>query len=245
MNDASHYGSLAPYYERLFPPARTKLDFLLSRLPQPPATILDIGCGPGSLCGALTRLGFTVHGLDLDPRMIEQARTHYPECTFDCADFLQWEDVASFDAVLCLGNTLSYFSPVALPGALRKIGMRLKPGGRCILQTVNWDFLQSRIPCDLPPIQRETLLFRRTYRSGVGGTVIFRWELSDAGKTVAMAEDILYPHLRSRLEEAACQAGLRPAGCYRDWGGHEHEPNRAGGTILCLHSQPRGLEVRG
>jgi 2-polyprenyl-3-methyl-5-hydroxy-6-metoxy-1,4-benzoquinol methylase len=42
--------------------------------PAPPAKILDIGCGTGSLSLVLAKLGQQVTGIDLSPKMIAQAR---------------------------------------------------------------------------------------------------------------------------------------------------------------------------
>ncbi|PJJ72622.1 methyltransferase family protein [Diaminobutyricimonas aerilata] len=47
---------------------------LLERLPEPPATIADLGCGTGTLSVLLAEAGFRVDGLDFSPRMIESAR---------------------------------------------------------------------------------------------------------------------------------------------------------------------------
>src|SRR5687767_11187994 len=47
---------------------------LLGVLPPSPAKILDLGCGTGSLSVLLAEMGHAVTGIDLSPRMIEQAR---------------------------------------------------------------------------------------------------------------------------------------------------------------------------
>lgn len=47
---------------------------LLSLLPDPPADVLDLGCGTGSLSCLLSAEGFGLHGVDISPGMIEAAR---------------------------------------------------------------------------------------------------------------------------------------------------------------------------
>jgi len=42
-------------------------------LPPQPARILDLGCGTGSISVLLAEMGHSVTGIDLSPRMIEQA----------------------------------------------------------------------------------------------------------------------------------------------------------------------------
>jgi ubiquinone/menaquinone biosynthesis C-methylase UbiE len=43
-------------------------------LPPAPASVLDVGCGTGSLAVLLAQAGHHVHGIDLSKRMIERAR---------------------------------------------------------------------------------------------------------------------------------------------------------------------------
>ena len=47
---------------------------LQEALPPPPAAVLDIGCGTGSLSILLAELGHRVTGLDLSPAMLAHAR---------------------------------------------------------------------------------------------------------------------------------------------------------------------------
>lgn len=46
---------------------------LLERLPAPPARILDVGCGTGTLAVLLAQEGFRVDGVDFSPEMIQLA----------------------------------------------------------------------------------------------------------------------------------------------------------------------------
>ena len=48
---------------------------LTEYLPEPPADVLDLGCGTGSLTVLLAEAGHRVHGVDLAPNMIAAART--------------------------------------------------------------------------------------------------------------------------------------------------------------------------
>jgi 2-polyprenyl-3-methyl-5-hydroxy-6-metoxy-1,4-benzoquinol methylase len=50
-------------------------EFLKTWLPYTNATVLDIGCGTGSLSVVLARLGHNVTGIDLSPAMIALAQT--------------------------------------------------------------------------------------------------------------------------------------------------------------------------
>ena len=47
---------------------------LREHLPEPPADVLDLGCGTGSLTVLLAEAGHRVHGVDLAPNMVAAAR---------------------------------------------------------------------------------------------------------------------------------------------------------------------------
>ena len=60
--------------------------------PMEPLMLLDLGCGPGFLVDYLAaqgRLdGVSYRGIDLSPRMIEAAKTRWPDQHFACRDIL-------------------------------------------------------------------------------------------------------------------------------------------------------------
>lgn len=100
--------------------------------------ILDVGCGAGRTTLAMDKLGFhTVLGIDLNPAMIEAARTLAPTLKFRIGDAT---DLASqdnrFDAVL-----FSFNGVMTIPGrdnrikAFREIHRVLRPTGVFIFTT--------------------------------------------------------------------------------------------------------------
>lgn len=57
-----------------FRPAHPRLFLDLIAAQQPPGTLLDLGCGPGSIALALAERGRDVVAVDANPRMLEAAR---------------------------------------------------------------------------------------------------------------------------------------------------------------------------
>lgn len=72
--DALYYNAeLVPLYD-ILNSGRQDFDFYLSKLPSPPADLLDIGCGTGTFTHELAKLGYKVSALDPSPEMISFAR---------------------------------------------------------------------------------------------------------------------------------------------------------------------------
>ena len=69
------------------------------------ASMLDVGCGLGDLCGWLRTNSCNVRytGIDIAPAMIEAARRRFPDARFEVRDLLSDPPQNSFDYVLSSG----------------------------------------------------------------------------------------------------------------------------------------------
>ncbi|MEV7567047.1 class I SAM-dependent methyltransferase [Streptomyces tanashiensis] len=97
--------------------------------------VLDVGCGPGTVTAYLAERGLDVSGVDLSPRMIENARRLHPECRFGVASATEL-DLADAS----LGGVLGWWSLFnlpreVLPQVLAMFARALKPGGHLITGT--------------------------------------------------------------------------------------------------------------
>jgi 2-polyprenyl-6-hydroxyphenyl methylase/3-demethylubiquinone-9 3-methyltransferase len=102
--------------------------------------LLDIGCGGGLLSEPMSRLGFSVTGVDASERNIGTASTHAAEqgLTIDyrasTAEDLLAQGERPFDVVL----NMEVIEHVADPGEyLRSCAQLLAPGGLMIVATLN------------------------------------------------------------------------------------------------------------
>ncbi|MGA4837830.1 methyltransferase domain-containing protein [Streptomyces sp. G45] len=91
--------------------------------------VVDVGCGPGHVTAHLAALGVPVSGVDLSPKMVEQARRAYPHL-----DFAVGTNTALDAADATLGGVLAYYSthhtpPDHLPAVFREFHRVLAPGG--------------------------------------------------------------------------------------------------------------------
>jgi 2-polyprenyl-3-methyl-5-hydroxy-6-metoxy-1,4-benzoquinol methylase len=124
-------------------------------LPVPPARILDLGCGTGSLSVLLTELGFTVQGVDISPRMLEQAAakalSHGVEVAFLEGDASDPQVDGPFDVVL--SRHVLWALPDA-PAVLERWTNLLVPGGRLVLVEGRWHTGAGWRADDLLPLVR-------------------------------------------------------------------------------------------
>ncbi len=105
-------------------------------------SVLEVGCGPGTMFGDFLAAGFTqVHGIDVSPEMIRQARQRiagHPlrdRCDLRIADVEQLPyGNESFDAVVAMG-VLEYLPTYSR--ALLEIRRVLRRGGRVVLTVPN------------------------------------------------------------------------------------------------------------
>ncbi|HEX5983839.1 MAG TPA: class I SAM-dependent methyltransferase [Solirubrobacterales bacterium] len=102
-NDFNHANDYEMWLGRALLPELTKWG-----LPSSGAA-LDVGCGTGRAFAPLLRRGWSVHGCDLSPAMLEIAAVAGGrEVTLEIADMRRLPSFGSFDLVLCLNDSLNY-----------------------------------------------------------------------------------------------------------------------------------------
>jgi SAM-dependent methyltransferase len=85
---------------------------LVDAVVAPRSRILDAGCGTGRVGGELFQRGHTVVGVDIDPELIEHARTDHPGPTWLVADLADLSLAGpAFDAAVVAGNVLVFVAP--------------------------------------------------------------------------------------------------------------------------------------
>jgi SAM-dependent methyltransferase len=100
-------------------------------------SLLDVGCGSGEfirqIAGAFPDARFI--GIDRSPEMVRRARENGVDAR--CVDLCDVE--GRFDVITCIFDMLNYLSPEELPGFMRCLAARLRPGGLllCDLNTLH------------------------------------------------------------------------------------------------------------
>src|SRR4051812_33739331 len=114
---------------------------LLPLLPEPPAVVLDLGCGTGSLSVLLAAAGYEVRGLDSSPRMLDLARGK-ADAAGVVVEFTEGDAAdppyasGSADVVLCRHVLWALDHREAV---LARWVQLLRPGGRLVLVEGNWE----------------------------------------------------------------------------------------------------------
>ncbi len=116
-------------------------DFLRVSLPSPHATVLDIGCGTGSLSVLLAGLGHHVTGVDFSPAMIALARTKAStlglQVEFHVMDAASPQlPPAHFDAIVCRHLLWTLPEPSLV---LQRWAELIKQKGRLVLIEGYWN----------------------------------------------------------------------------------------------------------
>lgn len=129
-----------------------EIPFLLSRLKKDGFTrIADVACGRGVHAVTLAAAGFEVTAFDADPDLCARARGLAREreaalvVEEACFHELPGQWARAFDAVLCLGNSLSLVEHGdALDRAIEGLSSLLRPGGMLLVHTINFPMLSKR-----------------------------------------------------------------------------------------------------
>lgn len=93
------------------------LDFVMQRVTDKQAPLLELACGTGVLAVKLCQAGYQVTGLDLSPEMLTLAnnRAQSAQVTLPLieGDMLDLTEIGAFQTVTCLDDSLCYMPDLA------------------------------------------------------------------------------------------------------------------------------------
>ncbi len=140
---ADNPGHSSWYVERFRSMARAGDDLagearLVDTLVHRRARILDAGCGPGRVGGALAAAGHDVVGVDVDPVLIEAAEQDHPGPRWLVGDLAELDLPARgvtepFDALVCAGNVMTFLAPGTRRDVLARFRAHLAGNGRAAI----------------------------------------------------------------------------------------------------------------
>jgi SAM-dependent methyltransferase len=195
------YDELAHVYDWLVPdalltPAGSAEAFaMVTGHLRPGARVLDCAAGTGQLAVGLALSGFDVTATDASGAMVERTRSlarahdvdvHAERCSWDELGEREW--AASFDAVFCVGNSLTHASGAAARrAAVAAMAGVLREDGLLAVTSRNWERLRAaRSGLEVAD--------RLVERGGRRGLVLRAWtipEAWDAGHGLEVAVAVL------------------------------------------------------
>lgn len=94
-----------------------------------PTSVLDAGCGTGRVAIELAKRGSDVVGVDIDPRMLETARSKAPDLDWRLGDLPSVDLGRKFEAIVMAGNVMIFLAPGTAGDVLKNMSRHLSPGG--------------------------------------------------------------------------------------------------------------------
>lgn len=208
--------------------------------------VLDAACGLGHHAARFQSWGLSVQGADVSPEMIDHCRRHHGASTD-----LQWavrsyadpvKPPASFDAVICTGNSLALAPDRAtVDRAVATLLAALRPSGVGIFQILNlWRLTEGPVTWQkckrLPGPGGERLILKGVHRVGDRGYINFlevrlrggqqresQWHSHGAALLGLRAEEVL---------AATEAAGGRDAELFGSYQGEPYDPSASPDLIL-------------
>ncbi len=256
------YDAFAPDYDRFVNWTNrlaAEMPFLEAQLTslQPPAgqslQVLDAACGTAMHAVALARLGYEVSGADLNEAMIHQARLNSSAAgvgiklkTAGFGALAATFGTSSFDAILCLGNSLPHLLKAEdLRAALQDFAACLRPGGLLLIQNRNFDAVVSgRQRWMEPQAHSENgseWVFFRYYDFNPSGLIDFnivtaRHE-ANGQRSVTLGSTQLRPQLYKELNVLLQECGFAEVRSYGSLQGELFVPLNSGNLVLSAHKK--------
>lgn len=237
------YEEIAPYYDYIFPAGEEQLRLISETAGKPPKRILDIACGTGAYSVRLAQAGHVVWGMDADAEMVKRAGVKAAENNVDVRFFVgdmlelgKSIDRADrgFDCIFCIGNSIVHLgSKDAVRTAVMQMKEQLAPGGRMILQIINFDRVLEKGITSLPTLKNEVigLVFQRNYtRDEKTGLIYFDTVLSVDEPTgpIRLSNRVeLFPLTSSMLRDVLTDAGFDPFEFYGDFARNPYIPHES------------------
>lgn len=152
-------------------------------------TAIDLGTGTGVHAILMAQLGVRVTAVDVSEEMLRLARVnasrHHVRFRTLRADVTSLADVVSstFDAAVCLGNTLVHLHrPEELDRATEGFRRIVHRDGVVVVQTLNYEKIETGREVVLNVREREGAVFERSYRPH-GGMLEFRTTVRRGART--------------------------------------------------------------
>ena len=129
-----HLDQNNPLASRPLDVIQQQVDYLTQQLLTAGDRVLDVCCGPGLYCAALSRAGYQCTGLDFAPAAIAWARQNDPVSTYKLVDVTAAEPELNFDLAMMWYGEFQTFAPQQVQTLLHFLSQALYPAGKLVLE---------------------------------------------------------------------------------------------------------------
>ncbi|HAP43050.1 MAG: hypothetical protein A2004_06240 [Spirochaetes bacterium GWC1_61_12] len=156
----------------------------------------------------------TVAAVTTDPAGLVALRPLFRQ-----AGLLDLTETAAYDLITCLGNTLPHLrDSIQVADFCVRAARALRPGGRLLLQLMNYDRLVGQPSFAFPDIETDRVVFSRRYTSITNQAADFHIRLLDKATGAGQAASSrLYPIRRSTLASSLAATGFHTVSFCRDY----------------------------
>ena len=213
-----------PFYRRLFEAIGAR-------------RVLDAACGTGQHLILFRTWGLDCTGSDADPAMLDRARANAAQAgaaiTFFAARFAELPARVStpFDAVLCVGNSLSMVPEEELEASVQGLAAAVRPGGILVLHVLNALQFAERRPVFLPLRARKRegrhVLFQKVYEpreEGLGVHFLTIEERPDGTWQTSVDSGLIANRPPERIRGLLKAAGFDRLDTFGDYAGAALDP---------------------
>ena len=226
-----------------------EIPFIIKQLKQVNArSVLDTATGTGMHAIALAQLGYLAAGSDISTGMIQKARANAistgVQVQFVLAGFgslAQSFGSASFDVLLCLGNSLPHLlTRSELDSALLDFAACLKPGGLLLVQNRNFDSVMAHHERWMEPQSHSEAgtewIFQRFYDFDPDGLLTFNMVIlkreNQGNWTQNAVTSRLRPLVQNELVSAISEAGFETIESYGNMNGDPFDSETSGNLVV-------------
>lgn len=211
------YQSIAPFYHHIFPFNKAHLKLVLDENPNSKnSSLLDIGCGIGSLSAEIANHFEKVKAIDLDEQMIQRANTENQKNKLEFFEMDMMEisrrfRASTFQTVICFGNTLVHLTQEnQILDFFRQVKEVLNKDGKFLFQIINYDRILDEKIDFLPTIENENIRFIRNYNfDSSSGLIHFETNLLVKKSNIKIENFVpLSPLRKDTLDKLLKEAGF-------------------------------------
>lgn len=208
--------------------------------------LLDVACGTGRHALRLARRGADVVGVDATEaylRVARRAARKLKNARFMRGDMRRLPFSGEFDAAVNLWTSFGYFdTPAEDLEALRAVARALKPGGRFLIDVIDYAAVTRRrgfknwSEC----ADGSYLLEEAVFIGGWDPRIATYWVVLKKGRPARAAHSVVRGYDRKRLFALLRRAGLRPVKTWSTLTNYG-SPRPSGGRLVVLSVKPFGL----